>query len=368
LLALALLGAAAAPFPARLERYVTDWYATIPGTAVTVAPTAEITVPGYTAWRLERKSEAGVAARAESGLAVADATREEVFLGEILHDPERMAAGKPFEAERDLPNVRASLTEVLGLPARIELVRPDSSRPSLVPIAVHVRQDEEASTTLPGFLSKDGASVLLGEFHRIAEPIAGWRRRLLAERPGIRGGDGDAKGKAAPFTLTEFLDFQCERCKRRTPEARKATAELGGTVETRFLPLVKQHDWAFPAAVCAAALAESGPSGPVLYRRYEEAVFGRFEGMSAAAAREIASDLAESAGVKAAYQAALSSGRARDRVVKDIELASRLGIHGTPSFVLDGRLVPGERGYLENALMGMYGPGRKKESADRVVR
>jgi protein-disulfide isomerase len=192
--------------------------------------------------------------------------------------------------------------------------------------------------------------VLLGELRPIAEPIAVFRRKLLSARPGVRAENG-----SGTFTVTEFLDFQCERCKRRTPEARRAAAALGGTVEVRFLPLVKQHEWAFAAAECAAALAETGPAA---FQKYEEAVFARSETMSAAAARELAGDMAEAANVRPAFEKALSSGRARGRVLADIELASRLGVHGTPSFVLDGKLVPGERGYLENAVMRKYGAGR----------
>jgi protein-disulfide isomerase len=230
---------------------------------------------------------------------------------------------------------------------KVELGAASAAHPTLRALAVRVRQGDEAWTTLPGFASTDGATVLLGELRPLAEPIATFRRKLLAARPRVRG-----EGK---LTVTEFLDFQCERCKRRTPEARRAAAALGGTVEVRFLPLVKQHEWSFAAAECAAALAEAGPAA---FLEYEDAVFARSETMSAAAARELARDVAEAANGKAAFETALSSGRARQRVLQDIELASRLGVHGTPSFVLDGKVVPGERGYLENALMQKYGTGR----------
>jgi hypothetical protein len=335
---------------ARLETYLADWYAAIPGTRIGVSPTREVTVPGFSAWRLERKGEGGApaAAHAESGLVLADEARGEVFLGEVLHDPDRLAAKKPFDPDADLRNIQASLQEMLGVPVKLELARveaaaaaPGRARANLRPIVVRGRQEEDAWIAMPGFVSTDGATVLLGELRPLSEPIVSWRAKLLASRPGVRAEPG-------AFAVTEFLDFQCERCKRRTPEARRAAAALGGTVEVRFLPLVKQHEWSFAAAECAAALAEAAPAA---FLRYEEAVFARSESMSAAAARELAGDMAEASKAKSLYEAALSSGRARDRVLRDIELASRLGIHGTPSFVLDGKLVPGERGYLENALM-----------------
>lgn len=362
LAALAVFAAAGPAIGPQLEQYLADWYASIPGTRIAVTTTREVSVPGFSAWRLERKVDnPAAAARAESGLALADESRAEIFLGEVLHDPDRLAAKKPFEAGRDLPNVRASLQEMLGLPARVELSPAAGARGVLLPMTVQLRQDENAWSSMPGFVSSDGATVLLGEFRPMAEPIVDWRRKLLAARPGVRA-------DAGAWAVTEFLDFQCERCKRRTPEARRAAASHGGTVESRFLPLVKQHEWSFAAAECAAALAGAGVSGPSLYRRYEEAVFGRFESMSAASAREVAADLAESAGAKAAFESELSSGRARERVLRDLELATRLGIHGTPTFVLDGRIVPGERGYLENALFVLHGKGSKGESGDRVIR
>ena len=72
--------------------------------------------------------------------------------------------------------------------------------------------------------------------------------------------------------------------------------------------------------------------------------------MTAAGARQLAADVAEAAGEKERFEAEISSGRARERVVRDVELATRLGVGATPAFVVDGRLVPGERGFLEGEL------------------
>lgn len=338
----AAVAAAPAPLRERLAAFLGPWYASVPGTRVEVAATREVTVPGFTAWRLERRADVEGKTRGheESSLALYDPAKDEVFLGEVLHDPDRLRAGKPFDAAADVPNVTASLQEMFGLPARVELGSAPKSG-ALLPLTVSLREAENAIAVFPGFVSADGATVLLGEFRPVSEPLPRWREKLLAARPGVRL----EKGR---FVATEFLDFQCERCRRRTPEARRAAAAHGGVLEVRFLPLAKQHEWSFAASEVAAALAAAGPDA---YRRFEEAVFARMEGMSAPAARELAADIAEAAGARAAFEAELSSGRARDRVLRDIELAMRIGIHGTPAFVLDGELVPGERGYFESALL-----------------
>ncbi len=343
----------------RLGTYFATWYSSVPGTHVVATETREVTVPGFSAWRIVRRPDSESATREgpeESSLALYDAARDEVFLGEILHDPDRLKAGKPFDRAADLPNLTVSLEQLFGLPVRVELAGA-GARAALLPMAVLIRQDKDAYAKRQGFLSADGASLLLGEFCPLSQGLAAWREKLLAERPGIRVETGR-------FIATEFLDFQCERCKRRTPEGRLAVREHGGALETRFLPLVKQHEWSYAASECAAALAAA--SVP-LYGRFEEAVFARQEGMSAAAARELAADIADAGGARAAYDAEISSGRARDRVLADIDLAVRIGAHGTPLFVLDGRLVPGQRGFLENALILSHGNSSHGNSHGKPV-
>ena len=273
----------------------------------------------------------------ESGIALYDAAAGEVFVGDVFNDPERAAAHRPFDRDRDRPNIEASLRAMFGLPVAVEVGSP--SRVSLTPLTLSIRQEEEddAVASRTGFISNDGAALMLGEFHSLAGSPEAYRERVLSRNEGIRVEPGR-------FTVTEFLDFQCDRCRVRTPDVRREVAEKGGTVEVHFLPIVKMHNWAFAAAEAAAALAGVRPE---LYRRYEESVFARASGMSPAAARELAADIAEAAGVREAYGAELSSGRARGRVLRDIGLAMRLGVVATPSFIYKGALLPGEKGQLE---------------------
>ena len=276
----------------------------------------------------------------ESSIALYEAASGEVFVGEVLQDPGRSTAGPPFDAGRDVPNIEASLRDAFGLPVKIEMgARP---RGVLLPMTVSVQLDKngEALGIRGGYVSRDGSTLMLGEFQPLAEGPAAFREKLLAQSEGIRPRPGR-------FTVTEFLDFQCERCRVRTPEVRRAVEEKGGIVEIRLFPMAKIHEWAFSAAESAAALAGVKPE---LYRRYEEALFARAEGINPAAARELASDIAEAAGVKDAFAAEISSGRARARVTRDVGLAMRLGVMATPSFLYRGTLIPSEKGVLETYL------------------
>ncbi len=320
----------------KMIRYFGAWYAYYPGSRVSATETKDVEIPGLEAYRLERHSESK--AHQEFNYALYDRASDEVFVGEILYDGERHSAGKPFDPTADLPNIQASLRELFGL--QLEVTLRGSPRGALRPLELSVRQEKDAEAKRSGFVSEDGAALLLGEFQSASRSAAEFREKLLTESAGVRNGEGR-------FTVTEFLDFQCDRCRVRTPDVRRAVEQRGGTVEIRFLPLVKVHNWAFAAAESAAALAGIKPE---LYRRFEEAIFARAEGMSAAAARELASDIAEAAGAREAFTAELSSGRARARVLHDIGLAMRLGVVATPAFLYHGTLLAGEKGLLETYL------------------
>jgi protein-disulfide isomerase len=326
----------------KLAAFFRGWYAHIPGSDVVVTPTSDVVLPGLEAYRVERRS--GFRAYQESNVVLYDAATREIFVGDVFQDPARARARRALDAGSDLPSMETALGEAFGLPVRVELANPE--RGALKPLKILVSQEKngDAFASRAGFVSNDGSTLMLGEFHPLSENPGAFREKLLGQSESVRqrrSGDG------APFAVTEFLDFQCERCRVRTPDVRRLVAERGGTVEVRFLPLVRQHAWAFAAAESAAALASAGPE---LYRRYEESVFARAEGMNAAAARELAADIADAAGAREAYNAEIASGRARGRVLRDISLAQRLGIVGTPSFLFRGTLLPGEKGVLEDYL------------------
>ena len=133
-------------------------------------------------------------------------------------------------------------------------------------------------------------------------------------------------------------------------------AAHGGTLEIRFLPLVKVHNWAFAAAESAASLASVSPA---LYTRYEDAIFPRAGSMTEQAARELAADVAAAGGAREGFDAEISSGRARDRVVRDVELAMRLGLNGTPVFFYRGAFLTSDPNLVESYIQSRLGRSGK---------
>lgn len=348
LLAVVLLLAAASPAGAdeetrnRLIRFFGGWYSWFPNTRIVVKETREVDVPGFEAYRVLRRTDSK--AHQESNVVLFDKAKDDIFVGQVYHDDARRFAKRPFDPAVDVPKIEASLVEAYGLPVKVTLE--DRARGSLKPISLAIKYGENAAVTASGFVSEDGASLLLGEFHPLASEAQAVRRRMIEESRGIR----PASGK---FYVTEFLDFQCARCRVRAPEIKRAVTELGGAVELRLFPLVRTHEWSLPAAESAAALANVNPA---LYSKFEEAVFARAESLNAQAVRDLAADVAEAAGVQAAFQSELASGRARERVLADVRLGIRLGMTGTPSFFHDGNFVSGERELFETYLRGKVTP------------
>lgn len=325
----------------RLIHFFGGWYSWYPNSMIRVAGSREVEIAGFETYRVQRSCESKL--HQESNVALVDRAKDQVFVGEVFHDLARRMAKRPFDAAADLPPIEGSLSEAYGLPVKVKIE--DGARGPLKPVTFAIRHAENAAVGIPGFVSGDGATLMIGEFHPLSSDAQAVRRKLLEESPGIRTGKGS-------FYVTEFIDFQCERCRVRAPEVKRAVTEKGGAVEARLLPLTKAHDWAFPAAEYAAALANVDPA---MYAKFEEALFSR-EGMTAAAARQIASDVAEAAGAKEKFEAELSSGRARQRVVSDIRLAIRLGLSGTPSFLHEGNFVSSERELFETYLRGKLSP------------
>jgi len=318
---------------ARVARYFTQWYSVCPGTKVTVTALPAVVIPGYDAYRAERACE--LKNRNESNITLVDKAGKEIFVGQVLHDDTRR--DRPFVAATDLPVFRGALQDMFGLP--VNLAVGQGQRGSLVPLVVRILEAPNAVASIGGFASQDGASILVGEFFPLDVEPDVTRAKLLAA-PGP-----PAAAKKSVFSVTAFIDFQCERCRVRTPQVRTFAWAHGGEVQVRFLPLVKIHNWAFAAAECAAALAAVSPP---LYAKYEEAIFPRAGEMDETSVRDVAADVAQAAGVSDAYVAELSSGRARKRVLDDIELGLRLGLNGTPVFFYRGAWLTSEPELAEN--------------------
>ena len=147
----------------------------------------------------------------------------------------------------------------------------------------------------------------------------------------------------APVTVYEMSDFQCPFCQRFALEIFPTLeAEYVATGKVRWVfvnfPLVSLHPNAEPAAEVAMCAAKQGKFWPVhdlLFRNREAWAPLKAPG-------EYFLTFADSASLdRAALQACLQGGATRKEVEGDAQAAARTGANSTPTFYIEGGLLPG---------------------------
>jgi protein-disulfide isomerase len=164
-------------------------------------------------------------------------------------------------------------------------------------------------------------------------------KRLLSTRPPAAPSavnvvldiaDNRPKGSAAaPLTLVEFTDYQCGFCSRHVRDTfPKLDEEYIKTGRIRYVvmdvPLESIHKLAFKAAESANCAAEQGKYWEMHDRLFANAkALEPFSGHAGAIGLDVP-----------AFDACLASGRYAAEVRRDMAEARKLGITGTPGFVI----------------------------------
>ncbi len=144
-----------------------------------------------------------------------------------------------------------------------------------------------------------------------------------------------AKGPAdAPVVMIEFSDFQCPFCHRAQPVVDQVMKLYDGKVRHVFrqLPL-EMHDNARGAAEASMCAADQGK-----FWELHDWMFQHQQDLSADSLKAKVGDLGLDA---AAFATCLDGKKHAAEVDKDLAEAQRLGITGTPGFVINGRLISG---------------------------
>lgn len=195
-------------------------------------------------------------------------------------------------------------------------------------------------------------------FPRDPEPTGPVRELSGAEVSAILGSRA-VMGAAVPkVSLAVFSDYQCPYCKvadeRLTRILGDHPSELA--IVVRHLPLEQIHPVARMAASAADCATEQGQL-TVMHR----ALFAHQGGL-AAADRRWFEHLADSLGLPdhVRFSTCLGSEESFRRIAADVELATRLGVTGTPALLVGRTLIlgaPDEAG-LANAVQRMLDDAR----------
>ena len=141
---------------------------------------------------------------------------------------------------------------------------------------------------------------------------------------------GDA---AAPVTLVEFFDYGCPACVALKPVLDRVIAENKGKLKVyyKMYPLVSKHPDSFGCAQAAFAARAQGK-----FHEMHDRIFEKFGNQKKDDLRRYAGDLGLDLGKYDLAFAAFES-----RVKADMKDGEAVGVDGTPSLYLNGRVFGG---------------------------
>ncbi len=160
--------------------------------------------------------------------------------------------------------------------------------------------------------------------------VPNWKR-LLIGRPVSIG------SSSAQIKIIEFSDYQCPYCRELEPQlidlAKKYPARFA-IVRYNF-PLVKIHSGALPAAVASVCAGAQH-----VYYKFQQEMF-RAKLINIKRSDIVA--LARSAHVPNVqeFKECLGTKSAIRKVDQDIRIGKRIGVTGTPTMIINGKLVEG---------------------------
>jgi protein-disulfide isomerase len=161
----------------------------------------------------------------------------------------------------------------------------------------------------------------------------------------------------APVTLEEFGDFECPPCAALHPMLKKIEDDYGEDklrIVFRQFPLAQMHKNALVAAYAAEAAGFQGR----FWEMYDKIYSDQATWSKAPDPRTFFLQYARDIGLDVdRFQRDINSPEAQTRVMFDYQRGQSLGVKGTPTIFINGRLLPAET--TEKQLREMIDAGIK---------
>ncbi|MEQ1573722.1 MAG: DsbA family protein [Vicinamibacterales bacterium] len=164
----------------------------------------------------------------------------------------------------------------------------------------------------------------------------------------------------AAVQLTVFSDFECPYCKRFEPTLTKLMETYRERIRIvwRHFPLAI-HEKAFPAALAAQCAHDQGR-----FWAYHDVLFANQGRLADADLKRMAREIGVTMSV---FESCLDSGTHRDQIQSDLRAGGRLGVTGTPTVFINGRVLIGaldqseyEKAIVEELAADSTGRGGKR--------
>ena len=150
----------------------------------------------------------------------------------------------------------------------------------------------------------------------------------------LPAGNSPTTGPAdAAITITEFSDYQCPYCARSEPLVKQALQAYPDQARLVFkhFPLTTIHPQAMPAALAAAAAQKQGK-----FWEMHEKLFANQRALAPEQLKQYAGDIGLDV---AKFEADMQSDEVKKAVQEDVELAQRVGVRGTPTIFVNGKIL-----------------------------
>lgn len=198
---------------------------------------------------------------------------------------------------------------------------------------------------LPVLVSDDGKMLIVGEvLDTTVDPLSEVFSKIELDNIPVKGSDD------ASITVVEYSDFQCPFCRRASDMLPGLLEEYDGKIKVVFkqFPL-PNHNWAKPASIASLCAFEQGNDH---FWTYHDLIFKNQRQITLENSKEKFNEFAKETGLdQAKFDSCLANEKIAARVDAELNEGRAVGVNSTPTFVVDGLIVPGaDLNSIKNAI------------------
>jgi len=191
------------------------------------------------------------------------------------------------------------------------------------------------------FVSEDGKYMVLGTpglgtdiMDSTVDPNKEIMEKISFDNVPTKG------AKDAQVTVVEYSDFQCPFCKRGKDMLPNILKQYDGKVKISYKQLPLQiHDWAMKASIASLCAYEQGNDK---FWAFHDEIFDNQSKINLANADETFTGYAKKIGLNTKkFKQCLGSKEIAAKVNQEMKEAQAIGVSSTPTFVIEGMIVPG---------------------------